>query len=65
MDVILSSLSLMAASLLAGIAIIMQAVIAAVMWTVVSEDACSWRRGSHSLWEASLCEWRRLSELCL
>ena len=62
MDVILSSLSLMAASLLAlvrGIAIsiiIMQAVIAAVL----SEDYCSWHRASRSLLETNLCEPRGL-----
>ena len=69
MDVILSSLSLMAASLLAlvrGIAIsiiIMQAVIAAQLLCgklayLLPEDSCSWHRASHSLWEAGLCERR-------
>ena len=61
MAVILSSLSLMAASLF-GDTPIMQEVLGSIH--SFTEDYCSWHRASRSLWEASLCEQRGLPLRC-
>ena len=67
MDVICSSLSLMAASLLAlvrGVAIsLCKQLFCGKVEYLLSEDYCPWHRASRSLWEASL--YLCVAELCL